>query len=122
MTVLLLAAVGGCAWLTGSQNYSVYFQPYSAELDPQAHATIHAAADFASSHKLQPIALNGFSAPPDPNQDIEGLSAQRAEAVKQALVAEGISPLRITTAANGIVDPKALPNLAVRRVDITVGQ
>ena len=122
LPTLLLAAIGGCGMLSDSQQYSVYFPAYSAELDSQARATIHAAADFASLHPFQPIAINGFSAPPDPNQDVEGLSAQRATVVKQALVNEGVSARRISTTANGIIDPKPLPTLSVRRVDISVGQ
>lgn len=120
--ILLLLAVGGCSWLSSSQQYSVYFQSYSADLDPQAHATIHTAADYARSHPLQIVNINGFSAPPDPKQDVEGLSAKRADTVKQALVDEGVPAQRITALANGIVDPKALPNVAVRRVDISFGQ
>jgi outer membrane protein OmpA-like peptidoglycan-associated protein len=71
---------------------------------------------------LQPVLLAGYSAPPDPSKDVDGLSAMRAEAVKQALVTDGISPARISVEANGITDPEGKPNLAVRRVDISVGR
>jgi outer membrane protein OmpA-like peptidoglycan-associated protein len=121
-SVLLLAALGGCSWLTDSQKYSVYFQPYSAELDPPALETVHAAAGFARDHPLQLVAVDGFSAPPDPKLDVAGLSARRAEVVKQVLVSDGVRPERITIAANGITDPKELPTVAVRRVDISVGR
>jgi OOP family OmpA-OmpF porin len=121
-TILLLVVLGGCSWLSDSRKYSVYFEPYSAALDQQGRETIDAVASFARSHPLQPIAVDGFAAPPDPKRDVDGLSAQRAEAVKQALVSEGVSPGRITTVANGVIDPKSLPSVAVRRVDIGVGQ
>jgi outer membrane protein OmpA-like peptidoglycan-associated protein len=49
------------------------------------------------------------------------LSEKRADTVKQMLVADGVGPSRITIAAYGITDPKTLPTLAVRRVDISVG-
>jgi len=122
ITAFLLVGLGGCAWLSDSQKFSVYFEPYSAVLNQQSHDTIKAAAKFAQSHALQPIAIDGFSAPPDPKRDVEGLSAQRAETVKQALIDDGVDPNRIVTAANGIVDPKILPDVAVRRVDINVGK
>jgi hypothetical protein len=77
---------------------------------------------FRSLAILSIISLSGCAAPPDPNMDVDGLSAQRAEAVKQALTAEGVDATRITTAADGITDPKTLPTLAGRRVDITIGQ
>jgi outer membrane protein OmpA-like peptidoglycan-associated protein len=121
-SVLLLTALGGCSWLTDSQKYSVYFQPYSAVLDRQAQDTVHSASDFARSHPLQLVTVDGYSAPPDPKRDVDGLSAQRAEAVKQVLISDGVGVQRITTAANGITDPKTLPDVAVRRVDISVGK
>ena len=121
MTLLVLVAVGGCGWIAGSQKYSVYFQPYSSELDEQARQTIKDAADFASAHRLQAIQVSGFSAPPDPKLDVPGLSEKRADNVMQVLIADGVGPDRITVLANGITDPKTLPTLAVRRVDISVG-
>jgi outer membrane protein OmpA-like peptidoglycan-associated protein len=120
-TILLLAALGGCSWFSASQTFSIYFQPYSAELDQSAQETIHAAADFARAHPLQPVSVNGYSAPPDPKLDVEGLSAKRADAVKQVLISDGVGPGRITIEANGITDPKTFPTVAVRRVDINVG-
>jgi outer membrane protein OmpA-like peptidoglycan-associated protein len=120
--ILLVGGLGGCSWLTGSQKFSVYFDPYSAKLDQQSRDTIDAAAKFARAHPMQPIAVDGFSALADPKRDADGLSAQRAEAVKQALISDGIFPNRITAAASGVTDPKSLPSVAVRRVDIAVGQ
>jgi hypothetical protein len=43
------------------------------------------------------------------------------ETVKQAPLNDGVGPQRIITSANGIADPKTLPNASVRRVDITIG-
>jgi outer membrane protein OmpA-like peptidoglycan-associated protein len=122
MTILLLAVLGGCSWLSDSRKFSVYFEPSSAKFDQQSRATMDAAAKFAQAHPMQSIKVDGFAAPADSKHDIDGLSAQRAEAVKQALVDGGIYPARITTAASGVVDPKSLPSVAVRRVDISVGQ
>jgi outer membrane protein OmpA-like peptidoglycan-associated protein len=120
--LLIIAAVGACTRTSEAQKFSVFFQPYSAALDDQALDTVHAAADFASANVSFPVAVAGFAAPPDPKLDVEGLSAQRAAAVKQMLVNDGVKPDRIVVAANGTTDPKTLPNLAVRRVDITVGR
>jgi outer membrane protein OmpA-like peptidoglycan-associated protein len=122
--LLLLAALGGCASLFGerTRSYSIFFQPCSSELDDHARETVRDAASFAQSHALQPVSLVGYSAPPDPAKDVDGLSAQRAEVVKQALISSGVSPGRISAVANGITDPEGKPNLAVRRVDINVGR
>lgn len=121
-SIALLAALAGCAMPAKEQRYSVYFQPYSAHVDPQSIETIHQASRYVQPNLSQPVAIIGFSAPPDPNRDIAGLSAQRAEIVRQALISAGVGPQRITTAAKGITDPQAVPNLAVRRVDISIGR
>jgi outer membrane protein OmpA-like peptidoglycan-associated protein len=121
MTILTLSSLGGCGLLGDSGKYSVYFQPYSAALDDQAGDTIHNAATYAKAHPVMPVIVAGYSAPPDPKQDVEGLSDQRAEVVKQGLIADGIRPNRIVTVGNGATDPKSMPTVSVRRVDINVG-
>lgn len=122
ITLLLLSALACCSRAPSGQQYSVYFQPYSALLDGQARETIQAAADYAQSHRGAPVSVTGYSAPPDPGKDVDGLSVQRAQAVAQLLATAGVEPGVITTSANGITDPKAMPTVSVRRVDITVGQ
>ena len=120
ITVLSMFALTGCS-SPDSQNFSVYFPPYSAKLDNQANDTIAAAASFAQSHSRQPVEVTGYLAPADHRPDVDVLSAQRAAAVKHALADDGVVADRITTAATGMIDPKPLPSLAVRRVDINVG-
>jgi OOP family OmpA-OmpF porin len=122
MTILLLATLGGCGLFGNTGKYRVYFEPYSADLDSQATSTIHSAVAFAKAHPALPITVAGYSAPPDPKLDVQGLSDKRADAVKQGLIAEGITPNRIATVGNGITDPQTLPEVAVRRVDIGIGQ
>jgi outer membrane protein OmpA-like peptidoglycan-associated protein len=122
-SLLMLTALGACANPFGehTRKYSVFFQPYSSALDDNARAAVADAASFAHDHPLQPITVAGFAAPPDPSKDVDGLSAQRAEAVKQALITDGVGSGRISIEANGITDPEGKPNLAVRRVDINIG-
>jgi outer membrane protein OmpA-like peptidoglycan-associated protein len=119
--LLYIVACSGCSSTPDTQQFSVFFQPYSAAVDQQANATIQSAATYALAHPAMPVTLNGYSAPPDPKLDVDGLSAQRAEIVKKILVTGGVDPNRVTTKANGITDPKSLPNLSVRRVDINIG-
>jgi outer membrane protein OmpA-like peptidoglycan-associated protein len=120
--LLAVVAIGGCTRTPVSQKFSVYFEPYSATLDPLARDTIRSAADFASANPVLPVAVAGFAAPPDPKLDVDGLSAQRAAAVKQLLISNGVRPDRISTVANGITDPKDLPTVSVRRVDVSIGR
>jgi outer membrane protein OmpA-like peptidoglycan-associated protein len=116
---LLAALLGGCA--SNGRSFSIFFPPYSSELDPQAQETVQTAATFAKAHRFMPVSVAGYSAPPDPGRDVEGLSQQRAQVVRNALVQEGVGQMRIETLGNGILYPGGLPNLAVRRVDINIG-
>ena len=116
-----LVTLAACGTESETRNFSVYFQPYSADLDQQAKDTAQTAAQYAQAHTTLPVSVNGYSAPADPGRDIDGLSAQRADAIKRALTTGGVSPNRITTNANGSVDPHPMPQVSVRRVDITVG-
>ena len=124
-TLLLLVLFGGCANLSGgpsTASFSVFFPPYSAELDQQAQDAIQSAAAFAKSHPSQPVILIGYSAPPDPGKDVAGLSEMRNAAVKGILVSNGVAADRISAVAKGTTDPKqSMPNVSVRRVDISVG-
>lgn len=119
--LMISVTLAGCANLFGNdrQQYSIFFQPYSTELDTQAQRTAREAAQFAKTNPNLSVTIAGYSAPADPARDVDGLSADRAQAVKGILVADGIDPQRIDAQANGTIDPKTLPSIAVRRVDIT---
>ena len=123
--LVLLSLTAACAKFAGgpaTATFSVFFQPYSAELDQDAQDSIHSAAAFARSHASQPVILIGYAAPPDPGKDMPGLSEQRNTAVKSVLVADGVAPDRISAVAKGTTEPKDnMPNVSVRRVDISVG-
>lgn len=124
--LLLLTMPAACATLSGgptTASFPVFFAPYSADLDQQALDAVHAASSFAKANARQPVILIGYAAPPDPGRDVPGLSDKRAEAVKTALVSDGIAPNRISTVAQGTTVPKDnMPSVSVRRVDISVGQ
>lgn len=123
--VLTTALLGGCGLLSNepaTETFSVFFAPYSAALDQPAQDAIQLAADFALRHPTQPVILLGYAAPPGAGQDAPSLSALRNAAVKGALAADGIRLERISSAARGSADPKvAMPQVSVRRVDISVG-
>lgn len=118
----VLLTLGGCSLFAKQPHYSIYFEPYSAALEDQAQATLHNAADYAKANPNQPIFVTGYAAPPDPGKDVDGLSAQRAAAVSNALTGDGISADRIFIRANGVTDPGVMPDVAVRRVDIRFGR
>lgn len=116
-----LAALPACSAASDTRNFSVYFPPYSAELDQQARESAEAAAAYAKAYPLLPVSVAGHSAPADLGRDADGLSDQRAAAIRRVLTADGVSAGRITMSAYGAADPHPMPQVAVRRVDITVG-
>ena len=122
--VLPVLVLGGCSALFGhgQTKYSIYFQPYSVALDQQAQQTAKDAAQFARANPQAKLLLSGYSAPANPARNIDGLSDERAIAVKRTLVSDGVRPERIDTEGYGETDPKVLPEVAVRRVDISFRQ
>ena len=116
-----IVVLAGCESPSNTRNYSIYFQPYSAELDQQARESTETAALYARANASLPISVIGFSAPADPGRDVDGLSAQRAEAITQALTAEGVSANRISVSSSSAIDPLPMAMVAVRRVDISIG-
>jgi cytochrome c oxidase subunit 2 len=118
--LLLLVFLGGCGGQAG-QSFSLFFQPYSSGLDPRAQETVQTAATYAKAHPLMPISIAGYSDPGNPADDFDTLWNQRSEAVQDALVRQGVGPMRIEVLGKGILYPDGLPNLPVRRVDINIG-
>jgi hypothetical protein len=120
VVVLLLAGLfGGCAGPYGAK-YSVRFQPFSSALDSPAQTTVHDAAAFAKAHPLTPLSISGYATPLDPG-DIETLRQERVQTVQQALISEGVSPIRIEVLGTGLLYPDGVPNSPIGRVDINVG-
>jgi outer membrane protein OmpA-like peptidoglycan-associated protein len=118
-TLLLLTLMSACGSQTG-QHYSVFFQPYSASLDPQAQQVVQAAATFAKDHTLLPIAIKTYT--PYMGVEINTMSGQRTETVLRALLQEGISRMRIeVVGSDRLLHPNGMPNLPPQRVDIYVG-
>jgi outer membrane protein OmpA-like peptidoglycan-associated protein len=117
--LLLSTLVGACSGQSG-QRFSVYFQPYPADFDPQAQQVVHEAATFAKAHPLMPLSIKNTT--PDMGLQVDTLSGQRTEAVLHALLQEGVSRMRIEiVGADRLLDPNGMPNLPRQWVDISVG-
>jgi outer membrane protein OmpA-like peptidoglycan-associated protein len=118
-TLLLLTLMSACSGQSG-QHYSVFFQPYSASLDPQAQQAVDEAATFAKAHTLMPISIKAYT--PYMGEEIDTMSGQRTETVLRALLQRGISRMRIeVVGSDRLLDPNGMPNLPRQRVDIYVG-
>jgi membrane fusion protein (multidrug efflux system) len=124
--ILVLLLLAGCSleplsWRgPHTPRYAVYFSPDSAVLDDAAGKAIAAAAALAKKTPGSPITVGGFADPYGNRQANKDLAAQRAQAVADGLVADGVDAGRIHKVAVGVVD-FSLDAIESRRVEITLG-
>ena len=118
--VLLVLSLAGCAqFFPARQEFTVYFPERSAALDPPAHQVIATAAKQAQQEPAAPVNVVGYTdSAGSPQADVV-LSQRRAQAVADALVANGVPPSRLVRTGRG--QTGAEPGLASRRVEITIG-
>lgn len=103
----------------------VVFEFDQAQLKSGAERSLGRLADFLQNHPERQVLVEGFTDAVGPEQYNRQLSRQRAEAVAQALQAQGISPDRITARGLGESYPVATNDSPVgrqqnRRVEITI--
>ncbi|MBM3619785.1 MAG: OmpA family protein [Alphaproteobacteria bacterium] len=104
-------------------GFMVFFDAGSSTLSETAHETIRSALKYATRPDATTIALEGHTDSTGGGNVNADLSRRRAEAVRKALVAAGISETRISIVAHGASrllipgNPHAPDN---RRVEITV--
>ena len=94
----------------------VFFTPDSATLDEPALSVVRNAADTAR-RTGESVRVLGFSGPAGTPQDQVTVAANRAQAVRAALVAAGVPDGRITVGARPAVPFEAAP-VESRRVEI----
>jgi outer membrane protein OmpA-like peptidoglycan-associated protein len=88
----------------GASNYTVYFAFNSATLTPDARKIVGEAA-MSAKHGSAQLVVDGYTDLSGTAQYNMGLSMRRADAVRAALVADGISPRRISVHAFGKTHP-----------------
>jgi outer membrane protein OmpA-like peptidoglycan-associated protein len=124
VALFLPMAVGlaGCNtwWRQTPPDYPVFFTPGSAALSETAQAVIQVAADYAKQHTRQNVVVNGYADQTGNTGANNALSAERAKAVTDQLVIDGVARARIHYNANG-PSGALLSGQADRRVDITIG-
>lgn len=104
---------------------NIVFDVDKAELKPGASLTLNKIADFLNDYENHNITIEGFTDSTGPSPYNEALSQQRAEAVRQALMARGIDESRIETRGYGEQFPVASNDTTAgrqlnRRVEIVV--
>jgi outer membrane protein OmpA-like peptidoglycan-associated protein len=116
----LLLVLSACSSFGPNNSpYLVYFQERSAQLDPPARSLIAEAAQRANADPTAPVTVAGYTdSAGSPPADVL-LSQQRAQAVADALTADGVAANRLTRKGRGQTGGD--PGLASRRVEITIG-
>jgi OOP family OmpA-OmpF porin len=98
----------------------VFFQEWSAAIDPAANAAISAAAQWAQQHPDTRVTVTGVADPTGSVQANHYLSLTRAQVVVDQLVADGVAASRISMDALGATN-FALTSQESRRVEIAIG-
>jgi outer membrane protein OmpA-like peptidoglycan-associated protein len=99
--------------------YMVYFPERSAQLDAKAQQVVALAARRAGQAPAAVVTVVGYTdSAGSPVADVV-LSRQRAQAVADALAADGLAAPRIRRVGAGQTNED--PGVASRRVEITIG-
>ena len=119
---LLLALVAACA-PTGSDNgrFLVYFDEFSANLTPEAHAVIADVARRARETNSRMVRIEARASATGSPTANQRLAETRSQVVADELRADGISPAmlrQVPIGQTGTGDP----SVAERRVDIVLEQ
>lgn len=88
----------------GAENFTVYFEFNKSNLTSDARHIVDHAAD-AAKHGTARIVVDGYTDLAGTARYNMGLSVRRANAVKAALVADGIAPGRISVHGFGKTNP-----------------
>ena len=115
----LLLALASCALFgNGRPDYAVFFEERSATLDPAARDVIAHVARRAQESPTAAVQVIGYTdSAGSPQADVT-LSQQRAQAVADALVANGVSPSRLVRLGRGQTGSTA--GVMSRRVEIFI--
>jgi outer membrane protein OmpA-like peptidoglycan-associated protein len=115
--MLVLAA---CSFIAPSgPPYMVYFPERSAQLDGKAHDVVALVAQRANEAPAARVKVIGYTdSAGSPAADVL-LSQKRAQAVADALVANGVPANRLDRVGAGQTNED--PGIASRRVEITIG-
>jgi outer membrane protein OmpA-like peptidoglycan-associated protein len=128
LVISLLCGVSACAYLpfggppaATSPATPVFFQPFSAALDPDATSAIASAAAAANQAPDAQVTVTGAADTVGSSDANKALSRQRALAVAAQLQADGVAPSRIHAYGIGEAGRPGNEAQANRRVLIRIG-
>jgi outer membrane protein OmpA-like peptidoglycan-associated protein len=119
---LLVLAVAACAApaTLPPHKFIVFFQEWSAVIDPAAIDAIASGAQWAKEHPGAPVKVAGFADPTGGAAANGYLSLTRAQVVADQLVKDGIDRGRIEVTGQGATG-YTLTSQESRRVEISIG-
>ncbi|HKQ29374.1 MAG TPA: OmpA family protein, partial [Burkholderiales bacterium] len=111
-------------WVLTLSN-ELLFDSGEAKLKSGAHKALESLAQFMRKEPEREVAIEGFTDATGASEVNRRLSAERADALKQALVARGVEPHRIDARGYGPAFPIASNETAVgrqlnRRVEVVI--
>jgi outer membrane protein OmpA-like peptidoglycan-associated protein len=120
--LLLFALIAACTPAPSGPTHKVvvFFQEWSAALDPAATAAVGAAAQLAKDRPGAQLEVTGFADPKGSGQANDSMSLTRAQVVADQLVADGVNRARIVLSARGATDFTQTSQES-RRVEIAIG-
>ena len=122
LTMTFLLALCSCVRTSGSGGpppaYVVFFTERSSALEPAAVDVIAQAAATAKATPDRAVLVRGYTDSVGSKPDDVVLSQQRARAVANGLVADGVSAARITQQGRGQTGTD--PGVESRRVEISL--
>ena len=115
-----LLALSACA-MQGPPDrvYPVFFNDFSANLDPTAMAVVTNAAAIAQQYPRYAVKVTGYADNSGSTAAEVSLSQARADAVAAVLEQDGVSHGRIQRSAVG-TPPNSQPGVERRRVEIDI--
>jgi outer membrane protein OmpA-like peptidoglycan-associated protein len=106
--------------LTATFKGEVFFDLDSTLLKPGAYAEISRIANILNRYPQTNIRVEGHTDSRGTEQYNQDLSQKRADAVKNALVQQGVNPARIVTVGYGESQPISSNDAANRRVNVVI--
>ncbi len=119
-----MLALAGCSMMGGHQPapvtmpalYLVFFHPASAEITPIGKEIVDQAAAKVKDSKPSTVTIAGYTANVGDPDDMQ-MANRRIEAVRQALIADGVDPKLFLSIPLGPPDP-TVGKTGDRRIEI----
>jgi outer membrane protein OmpA-like peptidoglycan-associated protein len=119
---LVVLAVAACAPQGASppHKFIVFFQEWSAAIDPAAVNAIASGAQWAKEHPGVPVKVVGFADPTGSPEANGYLSLARAQVVADQLFADGVDHSRVEVSGQGATGYMQTSQES-RRTEISIG-